>query len=179
MGHLTRRHVVFLYALESILFTLWPYVASDSILSMTNLIAPIALLGVGCLLYSYVRLCIHGQLSAELCWWQYTTTARKIAALSYWSSPVFVALLLLCTGLVVYVRGKRTETTQSFVCYLKTPLHVIDCVFTAYVIVAAIANQAALYVFVYLLLYIFLFSYSEIAYMATHIYFLALFCTLY
>ena len=26
MGHLTRRHVVFLYALESILFTLWPYV---------------------------------------------------------------------------------------------------------------------------------------------------------
>jgi len=115
----------------------------------------------------------------ELRWWQYTTTARKIAALSYWSSPFFECLLLLCTVLSKYVRGKITSSPQTFVRGAERQLHIVDCVFTAYVVVAAILNQRLHFLLVYLMLYIFLYSYSEIEYMAIHLFFLSVFCTLY
>jgi len=56
---------------------------------------------------------------------------------------------------------------------------VIDWVFTAYVMVAALLNDAALCAFLYVIYYIFLRKYSEISYMISHLFFLVVFITLY
>jgi hypothetical protein len=181
MGELTRRHVVLLYCTESLLITLWPYVAEESLFTPTNLIGPISLLAIFCLLYAYVRLCVRGSLTGELRWWQYTTAVRKMSALSYWSSPVLVALLLVCTALGTFVHSVMRGSTKRKWWYfcVERPCHTVDCVFTAYVVLAALMNQAVAAVLIYLVLYVFLYLYAEIAYMCTHFYFLALFCTLY
>jgi len=181
MGELTRRHVVFLYFTESILITLWPYVAEQSLFTPTNVIGPISLIAIMCLLYAYVRLCVRGTLAGELRWWQYTTAVRKMSALSYWSSPVFVLLLLVCTAVGTFVQSSiRSSTKREWWYYcVERPNHTVDCVFTAYVVLAALVNQAAAAVVIYLILYVFTYLYAEIAFMCTHFYFLALFCTLY
>ena len=181
MGELTRRHVVFLYSIESILITLWPYVAEQPLFTPTNLIGLISLLAIFCLLYAFVRLCVRGSLTGELRWWQYTTALRKMSALSYWSSPTFVVLLLVCTALGTFVQsvlGSSRKKEWWYYC-VERPSHTVDCVFTAYVVLAAVVNKAASAVVIYLILYVFTYLYAEIAFMCTHFYFLALFCTLY
>jgi len=184
MEDLTRRHVVSLYLIESLFFTRWPYVATESLLSLTNLMAPISLFGIACLLCSYVRLCTHGQHSDQLHWWQYTSTFRKIAALSYWSSPWFVGLLVVGSGLASTVRDQTyygTFNVMHAVAYraLHNIVYVADSVFTGYVMLAALVNDAALSVVLYVMYYIFLRKYSEISYMISHLFFLVVFITLY
>ena len=181
MGELTRQHVVFLYVTESLLITLWPYVSEQSLFTATNLIGPISLLAIACLLYAFVRLCMHGKLAGELRWWQYTTAVRKMCALSYWSSPLFVALLLVCTAVATCVQSVMGSSKKRGWWYncVAAPCHAVDCVFTAYVALAAIMNQAAAAVLIYLIVYVFMYTYAEVAFICTHFYFLALFCTLY
>jgi len=184
MEELTKRHVVSLYLIESLFFTRWPYVASESLLSLTNLMAPVSLVGIACLLFSYVHLCTRGDHSDQMHWWQHTSSARKMAALSYWSSPYFVGLLIVGSASKCIVQGPLYSGGDSVLQVSASRIvhnivSVIDWVFTAYVMVAALLNDAALCAFLYVIYYIFLRKYSEISYMISHLFFLVVFITLY
>jgi len=180
MEQLTRRHITFLYLTESLFFTKWPYVASESLLSPTNLMGPVALFGIACLLYSYVQLCIHGRHGDKSFWWQCTTTVSKVAALSYWSSRWLVLALLVVSTFSTNVWGTTRFWEQvARIKSLDRALYVLDCVFISYVVTAALFNESGVYVLLYIMYYIFLRSYSEITYVFTHLYFLILFAILY
>ena len=99
-------YVVCLNVLESLLFTLWPYVASEAVCSTTNLMAPCALLGIGCLLCSHARMLMYGHDGVALLWWQHTATARKIAVVLYYSSASLLLVLASCSAISSYVRTK-------------------------------------------------------------------------
>jgi len=177
MVTLTRKHIVFLYGVESLLFTRWPYATGEPVWSATNLIASISLAGIAALLCSFARLGMYGHDMTAQKYWQYTTTARKFAALVYYSSLSFVFLLCISGVMSSYCRvafGRQQAPT-----YLATQLFILDSVFAAYVIVLALATQAGAYVLVYSIYYCFLTMYPEIVYMFTHFYFLALFPMLY
>ena len=68
-------------------------------------------------------------------------------------------------GVVVPLRGSAVP--RSGLCFYR-----ICCL-------AAIMNQAAAAVLIYLILYVFMYAYAEVAFICTHFYFWALFCTLY
>ena len=177
MVTLTRKHIVFLYGVESLLFTRWPYATGEPVWSATNLIASISLAGIAALLCSFARLGMYGHDMTAQKYWQYTTTARKFAALVYYSSWSFV--FLLCISGVVSSYCRVAFGRQQAPTYLATQLFILDTVFAAYVMVVALATQAGAYVLVYSLYYCFLTMYPEIVYMFTHFYFLALFPMLY
>jgi len=99
-------HVVCLYILESLLFTQWPYVASEAVYSTTNLMAPCALLGISCLLCSHARMLMYGHDGVALLWWQHTATARKIAVVLYYSSASLLLVLGSCSAISSYARTK-------------------------------------------------------------------------
>jgi hypothetical protein len=184
MENLSKRHVVFLYLLESLFFTRWPYVATESLVSLTNLMTPVSLFGIACLLYSYVRLCTHGYHGKQLGWWQHTSTYRKIAALSYWSSPRFVGLLIVGSGLASIVQGKiypgTYDVMHAVACRaLRNIIYVTENMFTGYVMLAALIHDAALSVGLYVMYYIFLRKYSEIRYIISNFFFLIVFITLF
>jgi len=184
MENLSKRHVVFLYLIESLFFTRWPYVATESLSSLTNLMTPVSLFGIACLLYSYVRLCTHGCHGKQLGWWEHTVTYRKIAALSYWSSPRFVGLLVVGSGFASIVQGKIYSGTYDVMhgvaCKaLRNIIYVADSMFTGYVMLATLINDAALSVGLYVMYYIFLRKYSEISYMISNFFFLVVFTTLF
>jgi len=170
---LTRRHVFFLYAMEAMLFTQWPYYASEHMLSCTNLLAPVSLFAIGCLFFSYSTLAMHGTSSAAQKWWQYTTAARKIAALVYYSSVSFVLFVAVCA--LFFGCGPRRKVHASpYAAYCATVLYTLDCIFVACIVVIALLRQAGFYVLVYGFYYVFLHTHAEINYMFRHFYFLAL-----
>jgi len=171
-------YVVCLYILESLLFTLWPYVASEAVYSTTNLMAPCALLGIGCLLCSHARMLMYGRDGVALVWWQHTATARKIAVVLYYSSASLLLVLASCSAISSYVRTK-IGPKHRVVSYAGTQLYVLDCVLCVYILTIALMSKAGLYVLVYVVYSCSLYVYPEVAYMFRHFYFLALFPTLY
>jgi len=170
---LTRRHVAFLYAVEGMLFTQWPYYASEHVLSSTNLLAPVSLVAIGCLLCSYSTLAMHGTSSAAQECWQYTTAARKVASLVYYSSISFVVFVALCALLWSCV-ARRIVHSSPRAPYGATVLYTLDAVFVAYIVVIAVVRQAGFYVLVYAFYYVFLYMHAELNYVFRHFYFLAL-----
>jgi len=171
--HLTRRHVVFLYAVEAMLFTQWPYYASEHVLSCTNLLAPVSLFAIGCLLCSYSTLAMHGTSSTAQELWQCTTTARKIAALVYYSSVSFVFFVAFC-ALFWSCLARRIMRSSPRAAYTATVFYTLDCVFVTCVVVVALVRQAGIYVLVYAFYYVFLQMHAQINYVFRHFYFLAL-----
>lgn len=158
------------------LFTKWPSIAVGNV-SCTNLIGPVSLIGITCLLCSHARLAMYGKDRFAQQWWQHTTTARKVFALAYYSSVSFVVSIVLGTLLILYLR-KQFQRKQVTVLYSETTLYVLDGVFTTYIVTQALVNQASLYILVYFTYYTFLRMYFEIKYMFSHFYFLALFSML-
>ena len=171
-------YVVCLYILESLLFTLWLYVASEAVYSTTNLMAPCALLGIGCLLCSHARMLMYGHDGVALLWWQHTATARKIAVVLYYSSASLLLVLASCSAMASYARAKLGPKHRD-VSYAATQLYVLDCVLCVYILTIALMRKAGWYVLVYVVYSCSLYVYPEVAYMFRHFYFLALFPTLY
>ena len=175
MTVLSTRNVVLLYAIEGMLFTRWPYYTADSVYACTNLIAPASLVGIACLLCSYTRLAMYGtDRTAQKCW-EHTTAFRKVAALLYYSSVLFVISVVCCTVLATFLRRIFCPTPRQGPLYAKTVLYVLDCVFVAYIVIVALMKKSAILVLFYVVYYFFLQMHAEIRYMVTHFYFLALF----
>ena len=86
--------------------------------------------------------------------------------------------ILLCT--TVYAWPPQHNVMHAVASRaLHNIVYVADSVFTGYVMVAALVNDAALSVVLYVIYYIFLRTYSEISYMISHLFFLVVFITLY
>lgn len=175
MPALSTRNVVLLYAIESMLFTTWPYSMADGVYAVTNLIAPASLVGIACLLCSYARLAMYGTDGTAQRMWQHTTTFRKFAALLYYSSVLFVISMACCTVFVTFLRRRLRRTNQQGPMYAKTVLYVLDCVFVAYIVIVALMKKSVVLVLFYVVYFFFLRMHAEIQYMVTHFYFLALF----
>jgi hypothetical protein len=169
MPALSTRNVVLLYAIESMLFTTWPYSMAESVYTVTNLIAPASLVGIACLLCSYARLAMYGTDGTAQRMWQHTTTFRKFAALLYYSSVLFVISMACCTVFVTFLRRRLRRTNQQ------GPMYVLDCVFVAYIVIVALMKKSVVLVLFYVVYFFFLRMHAEIQYMVTHFYFLALF----
>jgi len=111
--------------------------------------------------------------TAQKCW-QHTTVFRKVAALAYYSSNFLVVLVVCCTVSVTFLR-KRLCCARYSPGYAETVLYVLDCIFVAYIMIFALMNKAVILILVYVTYYFFLQMHTEIQYMFTHFYFLALF----
>jgi len=174
MLSLPARHIMLLYAIEGMLFTRWPYYMAESVYSCTNLIAPVSLLGITCLLCSYARLTMYGIDGIAQRYWEYTTVFRKFAALMYYSSILLVLFVVVCTVVTTCLRRQFRDNQYSLT-YSGALLYALDCVFMAYIVVIALLSKSIFSIFIYVLYHFFFHMYAEIRYIFTHFYFLALF----
>ena len=171
---LAHDHIIFLYVCESLFFTRWPYVAAEPLYSSTNMMLPLALVGISCLGVAHASTMMYGCDKVGQKMWQCTTVARKISAILYFSNLGTVACLGLTYAAYSLVRSIFGRRVQGKTCTTES-LVFIQGVFTAYVLTVALMNQGLVYVIVFAFNSWFLRSYPQIQYCFEHIYCLCVF----
>ena len=171
---LAHDHIIFLYVCESLFFTRWPYVASEPLYSSTNMMLAFALLGISCLAVAHTKTLMYGCDEIGQKMWEYTTVARKISAILYFSNLGTVAWLGLTYAAYSWVRSIFGRRVQGKTCTTES-LVFVQGVFTVYVLTVALMNQGLVYVIVFAFNSWFLRSYPQIQYCFEHLYCLCVF----